>query len=245
MLKDEEIYAIYNLYKKDLKPSIMPQKIEIIFESVGDTLARVGRILPDFFELYLNKEIFCQGDYYKEYLTQILYHEFSHVQDRFLYLKHIQNERQHGMFLFPFTEFQASKIEMMKALDLFSSPSKPISFNTPIYTRYGIASVKDYLDIEQKVFVQMSDELKDIHSLDKIKSIIYLLIYNIGHISVLKRYGINGELRYEELYSFISYEINKLKQLLLNEKPSDLLCLQSYGYTFNLTEKIKRKFISN
>lgn len=44
MLTKDEIYTIYEQYKIDLKPNVMPAKIEVIGEQSENIIARVGKI---------------------------------------------------------------------------------------------------------------------------------------------------------------------------------------------------------
>ena len=134
---------------------------------------------------------------------------------------------------------------MVKTLNLFSIPLKIISRDTVLYGRYGIITLKDYIDEERRLFVQMNEKLINNPNIDTIKNITYLLAYNIGYMSILKKYGINNELPLKELYPFVSNEFEELKDLLLNKIPTDTLCLQTYGYMFNLTNKMTTHFVDN
>ena len=237
MFTKNEIYETYEQYKIDLKTNIMPSKILILSKTLESSFAMVNRVFPEFFELYLSEKSFYLDNINKDYLRQILYHEFTHVEDKLTYLKTIQDEKMHRNSLFAYTEFRAAQNEIKKMLNLFSNPLKEVTNDTKVQSKHNLISLETFFKNEREEFAfQNRVVLKD-PSVKNIQIILYLIIYNIGYNSVLQQYKLSSDFRVGEVYPYAKEELEKLERLLLYETPSDILCLQTSAYAYNIAEK--------
>lgn len=243
MLKKEDIYKIYDQYKKDVKCKVeLPAEFLIIPKSLNDTIAMIGHVESGFFELYINQDIFYHSRINREYLKQFLYHEFTHVVDNLVYFTDEKDEKKHRKFLFPYTEFHASQIEMKKRLGLFDDPSRMITGSSPIYDADGIKTVKYFINEETREFSATQREAGRNPDIYNVQKIIYMIIYNIGFYSVLQNYNIDNRLPVLAAYPFIQNEFENIYNLLLYDTPSVILCLQTGGYVHKMTKEIAQSY---
>lgn len=243
MLKKEDIYKIYDQYKKDTRYNILlPLEVLILSKKMDDIIAMIGHVEHRFFELYLNEDVFYYGKINNDYLVQILYHEFTHVADRLSYFKDEKDDKQHSKFLFPYTEFHASQIEMAKSLDLFSNSSKIITTTSKINDIDGIKTVKYFIDKEREDFSVMTKTAYENPCTYNIQKIIYMIVYNVGFYSVLRNFNIDNRLPVLSEYSFIQNELENIYKILLSQTPSEISCLQASAYAYKMTVKIAQNF---
>lgn len=239
MLSNKEIYEIYHQYKIDLEICIKLPDILILSDVNQIGMAQIKNVTPESAELVLGN-IFFEKDINKKYLYQVLYHEFTHILDQLSFFITVKDKKEHNNLLFPFTEFHAAQVEMIKRLELYYNPSKEITKSTRFYDMYNTNTLEGFLKDEQRDFLLNTEEFIKEPSTQNIQSIIYLIVYNIGYYSVCKKYNIDNELFiHPTQFSYIESDINNLKNLLLNEKPSEVLCLETNSITNNIFSKIK------
>lgn len=237
MFTKEEIYKVYNQFKDDLGTNNLPSKFVILAKKSTLFSAEVNNILPDFFELYINEDLFYNNNVKKKYLIQILYHEFTHVLDELKYSNLLEDHK----LLFPYTEFHASQIEILKMLDLFNIPNHQVTLETHICDISSKIVLNKWIENNNNDFLLSVNK----YSKDEINKIIFKMIYNIGHYSILHKYDIDNRFPIPEIFPYIKNEYQVLVDILLNEDPSIILCIKSNAYIFNITKKIFDKLSQN
>lgn len=239
MLSKEEINEVYIEYKKDLNINTKMPDLQIFQNNEELSDAHIGRITSQYAELFIG-EIFFDSRVTKNYLYQILYHEFTHIVDRLIYFSEIEDEKQKRNLLFPYNEFHAAQNEMRKCLGLFYNPTKQIQKSTTIYSEYKTETLKEFLNNEIKEFVLYTNKLVEEPSVINVQMVMYLIIYNIGYYSICNEYNIDDELFIDSIsvYPYISNEIKELKELLINNSPSEDLCNKTHNLASKVTKKI-------
>ena len=241
MLSEKEINNIYEQYKKDLNFGFLTSRLVISQLECSDDSAQIGSVNLETAELLLG-EIFYNNGVSNKYLHQMLYHEFTHITDRLSFFTNIDDERKRRNLLFPYTEFHATRIELCKKLELFYNPQKKIGNTTRIYDIYGLTTLKNFLDDCNKELQLRVDILENNLDFKNVQFLVYTMIYNLGYHSICEKFNIQNNLFDTSLYTYIATEMNELKELLMNTKPSDELCKTTNEIVNDITFKICKKY---
>lgn len=237
MITSKEINIVYDQFKKDLGIKDRMPKLLILSKPISGSVAQIKRVLPEFAELHIN-DVLYHNQLHKEYIYQILYHEFTHIVDELSYFDDKKDKDKWERYLFPYTEFHASQVEMIKCLDLFADPLKEININTKIHYVNKIISLEEFLLIEEEEFKAHCEKLNELKSKEYLCKIIFSIAYSIGRCSLLRNYDINANLPIERYYSFLEEDMEQLYNILLNNAPSVLICIKSSTIAAGIVEKI-------
>lgn len=241
MLIIDEINNIYAQFQQDIDSEIEFPELLFFPSRNFAHIAQIERVLP-YAKLLLGNAFFnIKID--NRYLVAVLYHEFTHIWDRLIYLSNINDERKHRNLLFPYTEYHASQIEMKKHLDLFHNPQKQVSQSTIVYDEFGTITLKEYLKQQLQDFKLRYEKLVTTPCISNVQEIIYIIIYNIGYYSVCSKYNIDNNLfiDYERLQG-VKDELLVLRELLLKDLPSDALCEKTNKLVNTITTKLINEF---
>ena len=230
MLTYDEINEAYFNFQSDMNINISMPLFKHRPKLMLDNVAQVYSVTPEIAELYIGP-IFFQKNINKKYLISCLYHEFTHIFDRITFLPDVDNRN----LLFPYTEFHAAQIQLRKSLELFHNPMKKVGGRSTIYYETDFITLNKFCEIQENdLNAKLAIAIKKKAMWD-LQVAIYTIIYNIGYYSIYKAYNIFPDLFIFNLpFDYIQDRMDKLINLLLNEKASDELCI----ITNNIIEEI-------
>lgn len=242
MFSEKEVNEIYKQYQIDLKIGFQMPRLKIIFDEDCKDQAYIRKIDFQIAEIILGNEFF-DSEINKKYLVSVLYHEFTHIVDRCLFFNGIKNEKKKRNLLFPYNEFHAAQVELTKMLELFYNPHKNVKQSTNIYDMDGSKTLKSFQNEQKNEFSLYSNFLDEHPSIENIQSVIYIIVYNIGYYVVCSKYNIDNNLFIStEKYPYIEESIKDLKVLLLNNKPSEKLCIKAHSVISEIANVMAQKY---
>lgn len=89
-----------------------------------------------------------------------------------------------GKILFPYTEFHASQVEMIKSLDLFDNPLKEININTKIHYVDKIISLEEFLLIKKEEFKAHCEKLNEVKNKEYLCKILFSNIEQLSNFTM-------------------------------------------------------------
>lgn len=221
-MNSEQINKIYKQYKKNLKLDFLSINKIIIQETNSEGIAAELKDInyqEGFAILSINAELFSQSSILHN--SAILYHEFTHIWDSVKYLRTFQNKELKKKLLFPYTEYHASRIELLKRLDHFIF-SKQITLNSSVYDKNRIVSLRDFLKSENEEINWRYEKLSSCPNLNNILALFYRLIYNMGYFSILQENHVEKNFHIDiKPMNYAKRKMHKLYKILHNPDITD------------------------
>lgn len=250
------IYNIYNDYKIFSDTTNIDDFEIDFFKSDKETGGVIARVYSN--DIYIMQTVLhCSINVFALFPDQvpvIMFHEFTHILDGCM-LRAVLDEKDFTIVMKLYSEFHASKIELMKALDFKSiNETKTISLLDKILFLDRYITVGEYLNDRfdecytkiNKVINYCGREISEIVKLDL--DAIQKLMYYMGTLDMCQKYSENtvvnriGDL--QEAFKSNAFELYNIlsKDLLYKSDYDDILRNNTrLNDTFKKIHNIKTK----
>lgn len=238
-MNEQEIKNLYVKFKNDMEIEYPLPNLNVQIENIEQN-AQVKSVTRDHAIITVNSNL-VNSDFLKEYVDAVLYHEFTHIWDCFEYLTEIRDERGFTYKAFPYNEFHASQIELTKMLNWYSIEDvHTIDKHTKVPYRIKYTSLTNFVTLKFILLTDYIDDINENPSVDKLRDLLFTLVYYIGYLSVLKPYNIAKESDFINLDAlpFIKKDVENLSNILLTSLPSEKLCYHSHEIANEILGKL-------
>lgn len=110
MITSKEINMVYDQFKKDLGIKDGIPKLLILSKPISGSVAQIKRVLPEFAELHID-DVLYRNQLHKEYIYQVLYHEFTHIVDELSYFNKKKDKYKWARFCSHIQNFMLLKLK--------------------------------------------------------------------------------------------------------------------------------------
>lgn len=231
-------FIIQEIYKKyQIRYSIsLPRIQKIIYIGNKDAWAyfKAEDLYNKRYVFYVNSKLLNNS---KQFIKQILFHEFTHLADSLLFTDKTLKEFMYLMT--SYSEFHASMREMIERIE--QTNEKNISLQTRV--TYMITST-----IEDEIKLAFEIMIKDLHKMytSKWSTDFYFdtksIYYFFGYVSALKKFGINFPIRITDFIQGFMPELTAIYTSFSNKNiiPDEVMLRYS-----QLENAVVKKAIAN
>lgn len=209
------VNKIHKKYCKFIGKDIPKLNDIIIVTETCDFFARflVEDLYNKKYILYICDELFNQS---RQFISQILFHEFTHELDSIKFLKKDFLFFQNVMLVY--SEFHASKIELDKAIRNINKDINEINKDTFIYVNNEMIDIEFFVN---NAFNNIEYNFKKIENCKSAQNCKYedvYIFYFYGYISCLEKYNIDYEYHVSKLSPYFVNDITNIGNELLKDK---------------------------
>ena len=234
VLNDLFIKQVYKKYQEEYKLAL-PNISAIKYTNLEDAWAqfKAEDLYNQIYVLYIDTETFNKN---KKFITQLLYHEFTHLTDSLMFLK--ESLEEFSNIMTSYSEFHASEIAFSKMIN--DTENENVNLNTEI-THVGILTIQSFI---QQSFDFMLNDLKKMAQNSK-EDMYYntnRVYYFYGYIKALKKYHIDYEIATYKIAPQFLLQVQKIQDALLHSNASVTTVVSLHK---DLEDAIKNQYIMN